>query len=95
MQKLRPLRSKATQAGIHLALSMEDIRNEDGTPSPETNGWHRSEAERLARECRDDMEAREIRDTLAIMRREEREDRRIAFWAKVIRFFKRERDDWA
>jgi hypothetical protein len=87
MQKYKPLRSKAAQAGIHLALSMEDIRNADWTPSPETNDWHRSEAARLAGELRDELEAGDIRKALKAMRKEESAERWARRWAKITRRF--------
>lgn len=74
------IRSKATAAGVHLALSLQDIRHDDFSPSPETNDWHRREAERLADELNDEMLARDVRAALRQIRREERAER----WERII-----------
>jgi hypothetical protein len=81
------LRSKATEAGVHLALSLQDIRDDEGRPCVVTKTWHRDEAERLAAEANKDLLNRDIRSVYAELRREERMEiwsNRIARLKKMV-----------
>ncbi|MEH6743862.1 hypothetical protein [Hyphomonas sp.] len=52
--------AKLVAAGAHLGLAGSDIRNDDMSPSPETNDWHMSEAKRLASEAFNESEQAEM-----------------------------------
>ena len=78
VKDLEAKNSAAMDIAVHLSLSFADIRNDDMSPSPETNDFHHKEALRLARKFYDDYERRQAEEALREMRNERRRERRAA-----------------